>query len=157
MSRQSSPSVCFADADLTGAGQCVAFNFRRTARALTKAYDAALRSTGLRSTQFSILVGVAKMQPVSVSDLAYALLLDQSTLSRGLHLMRRQQLLVVSRRSAMRQRFVTLSPTGARALSRSVPRWRKTQRRFVADIGDKRWREMRRALERLSRHALRVS
>ena len=51
--------------DLNGTGYCGSFNFRRTARAVTKLYDMALQESGIRSTQFSILVGIAKNQPVS--------------------------------------------------------------------------------------------
>ena len=56
--------------DLTGTGYCASFNFRRTARAVTQLYDAALQESGIRSTQFAILVGIAKNQPVSIGALA---------------------------------------------------------------------------------------
>jgi len=34
--------------DLTGTGYCASFNFRRTARAVTQLYDAALQESGIR-------------------------------------------------------------------------------------------------------------
>src|SRR5438067_10317538 len=42
--------------DLDGTGYCASFNFRRTARAVTRLYDTALQESGIRSTQFAILV-----------------------------------------------------------------------------------------------------
>ena len=62
--------------DLTGTGYCASFNFRRTARAVTQLYDAALQESGIRSTQFAILVGIAKNQPVSIGALAEVLIID---------------------------------------------------------------------------------
>src|SRR6266566_4345782 len=59
--------------DLNGTGYCASFNFRRTARAITKLYDTALQKAGIRSTQFAILVGIAKNQPVSIGALARSL------------------------------------------------------------------------------------
>jgi DNA-binding MarR family transcriptional regulator len=138
-----------------GVSCCVAFNFRKIARILTKTYDTALEPSGLRSTQFTILVGVAGLQPVSIGDLAKTLLLDPSTLSRGLRLMQRRRLVVVSRRSAMRQRFVTLSARGAQILADSMPLWRQIQEQLLAVIGHEKWKKMHQDLEKLSLETLR--
>ena len=145
--------ACPVTADLTGAEYCVASTFRRTTRAITKAFDAALAPFRLRSSQFAILVTVAKTQPVAVGDLANMLLVDPSTLSRGLLLMQRQRLVAVSGRSVMRQRFVTLSPQGARKLHDSIPRWRKVQAQLINLLGSNHWKELQREFETLSRRA----
>ena len=145
--------TCPVTADLTDTAYCLAFTFRRTARAVTKAYDAALAPFRLRSSQFAILVTVAKTQPVAVGDLANMLLVDPSTLSRGLLLMQRQRLVAVSGRSVMRQRFVTLSPQGARKLHDSIPRWRKVQAQLINLLGSNHWKELQREFETLSRRA----
>src|SRR5438552_9268027 len=70
--------------DLSGTGSCAAFNFRRTARAVTRLYDLALQPSGIRATQFAILTAVAKYQPVAISRLGQILVLDQTTLTRSL-------------------------------------------------------------------------
>ena len=46
---------------------CVCHKVRMAARAVTRAYDAALRPVGLRATQFAVLVAVATEGKVSVS------------------------------------------------------------------------------------------
>jgi DNA-binding MarR family transcriptional regulator len=153
MPQRNDVPTCSVAADLTGAEYCVASTFRRTTRAITKAYDAALQPSRLSSTQFAILVAVAKTQPVAVGDLADVLLVDSSTLSRSLVLMQRQRLVAVSGRSAMRQRFVTLSPQGAHRLQDSVPRWRKVQAQFVHLLGSNHWKELQRDFEKLSHRA----
>src|SRR4029077_16691177 len=91
--------------DLNGTGSCASFNFRRTARAVTQLYDGALQESGLRSTQFAILVGIAKTQPVSIGALAKIVTIDQTTLTRSLRLLKKEGFVAISGRSAMRQRF----------------------------------------------------
>ena len=136
--------------DLNGTGYCAAFRFRMAARAVTRLYDAALQKSGIRSTQFAILVAVAKKQPIPIHSLSEILFIDQTTLTRSLQLMRKEGLVAVSKRSTMRQRFVTLTPRGEGALKRALPAWRDVQSRFVASVGTKNWSELRDELERLS-------
>ena len=136
--------------DLDGTGYCASFNFRRTARAVTRLYDMALQESGIRSTQFAILVGVVKNQPVSIGALADVLVIDSSTLTRSLRLLEKEGLVTISNRAAMRQRFLTLTTKGEHALARSLPAWRKTHLRFVRTIGPEHWIELRSELERLA-------
>lgn len=137
--------------DLTGTGYCASFNLRRTARAVTQAYDAALHKTGMRSTQFAILVGIAKKQPVSISALADLLVIDPTTLTRSLGLLRKEGLITISNRSAMRQRFLAITDKGERALARTLPAWRKVQEQFVSTVGAEQWNDLRNKLENLAR------
>src|SRR5580692_11550223 len=96
--------------DLSGTGYCASLNFRRTARAVTQLYDAALQESGVRSTQFAILVGIAKNQPVSIGTLGEVLIIDRTTLTRSLQLLKKGRLIKISERKRMRQRFLALTP-----------------------------------------------
>lgn len=136
--------------DLTGTGSCAAFNLRRTSRAVTALYDSVLAQSGLSSTQVTILIAVAKSEPVSVGVLAKILLADHTTLTRNLALLSVKGLVKVSPRSAMRRRLVSLPPEGTAALGRSLHRWRKIQAQFVGSFGEPRWKEMQKALEELA-------
>jgi len=136
--------------DLHGTGYCASFNFRRTARAVTKLYDEALQPAGIRSTQFAILVGVRKEQPVAIGKLGEILVIDRTTLTRSLQLLQREGLLTVSKRGEKRQRFVSVTPKGDEVLAQAVPVWREMQTRFVKTIGDSYWRDLRGELERLA-------
>ena len=142
--------------DLTGTGYCASLNFRRTARAVTRIYDAALQESGIRSTQFAILVGIAKEQPVSIGKLADILVIDGTTLTRSLRLLRKEGLVAISNRSTMRQRFLRVTPRGKRVLARSVPLWRAAHERFVASVGSSYWVDLRNELERLAHLAVRL-
>jgi DNA-binding MarR family transcriptional regulator len=135
--------------DLHGTGYCASLNFRRTARAVTKLFDSAFDGA-MRSTQFTILVGVAKTQPTSITALSEMLLIDRTTLSRSLRLLQKEGLLSLSPRAEMRQRFLSLTRKGVQELARSLPRWRRMQQRFVSEIGTEYWRSFRADLERLA-------
>jgi len=140
--------------DLHGTGYCASFNFRRTARAVTRLYDMALQESGLRSTQFAILVGIAKNQPVSIGALAAVLVIDSTTLTRSVRLLQKEGLVALSNRATMRQRFLTITAKGEHTLARSLPAWRKAHERFVATIGSEYWVELRSELERLAHVAM---
>ena len=68
--------------------------------------------------------------------------------------MERHGLVAISRRSTMRQRFVTLSSKGSQALAKSLSLWRETQRSFVGHVGEQYWESMRRQLEKMPNVAL---
>ena len=67
---------------------CMCASFRRAARALTHVYDEALRPQGLRATQFTILQALSLTGEISQGDLGDLLVLDSTTLTRTLRLMR---------------------------------------------------------------------
>src|SRR6266403_4195575 len=120
-------AVRLADLHINGTGSCASFNFRRAARAVTRFYDQALEPCGIRSTQFTILIGVAKTQPTSISALSDLLVIDRTTLTRSLRLLKKQGLLSISDRSIKRQRFLRLTPKGERTLAATLPAWRHAQ------------------------------
>jgi DNA-binding MarR family transcriptional regulator len=140
--------------DLSGTGYCGSFNLRKTARAVTRLYDMALQKSGMRSTQFAILVGIAKDQPVSIGVLANTLVMDSTTLTRSLRPLQKEGLVTLSDRAAMRQRFLKITAKGTRALASILPAWRKAQEQFVATVGPEHWVELRSELERLARVAV---
>ncbi|HKV63510.1 MAG TPA: MarR family winged helix-turn-helix transcriptional regulator [Candidatus Acidoferrum sp.] len=140
--------------DLTGTGYCASLNFRRTARAVTRLYDMALQESGIRSTQFAILVGIAKKQPISMGALGDILGIDSTTLTRSLHLLKNEGLISISKRAKKRQRFLSMTTEGEKTLGRSVPAWRAAQERFVATVGPEYWLELRNELERLANLAV---
>ena len=142
--------------DLKGTGSCAAFNFRRTARAVTRLYDLGLEPCGIRATQFAILTAVAKFQPISISRIGEILVIDQTTLTRSLRLLQKQGFLEVSPRSVKRQRFLTLTDAGAKTLAVAAPLWRKVQAQFLSDMGEDAWAVLRNELERLARMAVQM-
>jgi DNA-binding MarR family transcriptional regulator len=140
-----------ANLDLTGTGYCASLNFRRTSRMVTRMYDIAMQESGVRSTQFAILVGIAKLQPVAMGTLAKVLMLDSSTLTRSLRLLQKEGMIEKSKRGEMRQRFLKLTNSGEKALQRSLPLWRAAHERFVDTVGAKYWLKLRNELESIAK------
>ena len=146
-------SSTLANLDLTGTGLCASFNFRRTARAVTRLYDQAFQPFGITSTQFSVLIALAKTQPSSITHLADVLIADRTTLTRSLGLMQKQGLLTISQRSIKRQRFLNLTEEGEKVLARVLPVWRKVQEQFIRSMGPDHWRKLQNELENVSKAA----
>jgi DNA-binding MarR family transcriptional regulator len=94
------------------AAGCACKNLRRTARAVTQLYDETLRPSGLRVTQFTLLVAVAVSQPVPITRLADALALDRTTLARDLKPLTERGLVEVAAGEDRRVRVVRLTRQG---------------------------------------------
>src|SRR4051812_4231195 len=69
---------------------CLCAALRQAARAVTRAYDAELRGTGLRSTQHSLLRLLDRVGEVCQGDLGPMASLDETTLTRNLRPLRKQ-------------------------------------------------------------------
>jgi DNA-binding MarR family transcriptional regulator len=151
---ETAPPSLLSQLDLHGTGYCASLNFRRTARAITQLFDRELLRAGIRSTQFTMLVAIAKIQPTPVGRLSSVLVIDATTLTRSLRLMEKDGLVRISKRSTKRQRFVSLTQKGEQVLARSLPVWRQIQERFVDVIGSDYWINFRNDLERLAHVAV---
>jgi DNA-binding MarR family transcriptional regulator len=110
---------------------CACRNLRRTARAVTQLYDETLRPTGLRITQFTLLVAVAIREPVLVTRLADTLSLDRTTLARDLRPLTERGLVEIAAGEDRRTRVVRLTRQGRQAIGRAYPLWQRAQARIV--------------------------
>jgi DNA-binding MarR family transcriptional regulator len=109
---------------------CACTALRRATRAVTAAYDAALRPVDLRITQFSILRILERLGPVGVTRLALEAALDRSTMGRNLDPLERRGLVRLSVNAAdQRERVAALTETGRAALSAALPLWQAAQAR----------------------------
>src|SRR6266487_5773996 len=106
---------------------CACLNVRKAARAVTHLYDEVLQPSGLRSTQFNLLVAVALAGEAPVMRLAEVLVLDRTTLARNLKPLESQGLVVVEPGEDKRVRLIRLTDHGYQLLEQSLPYWRKAQ------------------------------
>ena len=98
--------------DINALSNCTCLNLRKAARAVTQTYDKVLRPSGLRSTQFSLLFVIAKLQPVGIKDLAKELVMDRTTLGRNLKVLSDRGLLDIGEGDDRRYRPITLTKDG---------------------------------------------
>ena len=120
------------------AGSCACFNLRKTVRVVTQLYDDALRAVGLRATQFTLLNVIYARQPVTVNQLADAVLTDRTTLTRNLKPLERDGLLTIQPGSDRRVREVAITEKGKETLAAAHPLWREVQSRVSDGLGDQR-------------------
>lgn len=105
--------------------KCTCFAVRRTARALTQMYDAALAPAGIRSTQYAILATIGERTDISVHDLANAMMMDRTTMGRNLRLLERDGLVVIKvAGSDRRRRDIALTRKGKMLLEGAYPLWK---------------------------------
>ena len=118
------------------AEECLMSGWRMTNRLLAGIYDAELRPFGLKSTQLSLLVAVAKAGPVRRMALGEFLVLDPSTLTRNLQVMLRQGW-IAEAPDDVDQRGAPLKITakGARLLESIGPAWQRAQARAKRLLG----------------------
>ncbi|HWZ57944.1 MAG TPA: MarR family winged helix-turn-helix transcriptional regulator [Gemmatimonadaceae bacterium] len=114
---------------------CSCFNLRKAARATTQLYDAILRPTGLRVTQFSLLSVVATAGAIGITALAEAAVMDRTTLTRNLDLLERDGLIRIQPGRDARVREVTLTPAAHEKLAEAVPYWREAQAQLHEALG----------------------
>lgn len=117
--------------------QCLCLAARRAARAITRAFDRALREHGLHATQFTLLAALHLAGAKSIGDLAELLSADRTTLTRNLAVAAQHGWVVLrASRDDARSRIAAITPKGTRTLQAAMPAWRDTQRKLLAEIGD---------------------
>ena len=118
---------------------CACLNVRKAARAITQLFDEVLQPTGLRSTQFPLLVVVARLREAPVTQLAEELVMDRTTLARNLKPLESQGLLTIEAGTDRRRHLVRLTERGHQALARALPYWEQAQHQVVTRLGQKQW------------------
>jgi DNA-binding MarR family transcriptional regulator len=122
------------------------------ARAVTRAYDRALRPSGLRSTQFTILVAASVAGGIPLHRLAKILGLERTTLTRNLAAIERKGLIKVAEIDG-RTRNVIVLPAGEELLTQALPLWDQAQERLREKLGQERWLTLRDSLGDLAKLA----
>jgi len=118
---------------------CTCANLRRTTRAVTQAFEAALQPVELTPTQFTTLAALAQKGPTALTTLAEALGTDRTTLNRNLKPLLRRDLVLSETGEDQRQRVLGLTKEGNRVLKAAIPLWRDVQGTFVDAMGRKNW------------------
>src|SRR3984957_19258432 len=70
--------------DFTATRQCVCTAARRRSRDLTRAFEKAMRGSGVRGTQFTLLATLIQTGPIPTTRLAEFQGLERTTLTRNL-------------------------------------------------------------------------
>lgn len=130
--------------------QCNCLAVRQAARYLTQFYDQFLASSGLRTTQFSILAKLMGLGPLSINALAKELVMDRTTLGRNMLPLERERLIeIVPGTTDRRTKELRLTKAGQERLRAAAPGWNEAQAKFEASFGRKRSAELRTLLDQV--------
>ena len=107
--------------------QCVCTAARRRSRELTRAFEKAMRGSGVRGTQFTLLATLVQTGPIPTTRLADLQGLERTTLTRNLRPLIRDGLVRIDEGEDRRVRKAAITSTGEEAARRAFPFWRKAQ------------------------------
>jgi DNA-binding MarR family transcriptional regulator len=127
--------------------RCNGSALRKATRRVSQLYDAALAPCGLRATQRSILVHIARAGAPTMRALATALVLDPSALAHNLKPLERDGLVAVTvGPDDRRSRVARLTERGEAKLRESGSLWQAAQDRFEQAFGADRAEALRATL-----------
>lgn len=106
---------------------CTNMKLRQLLRRVAQHYDAEVGKTGLKTTQYSLLSHVFKLGPLRPGDLARAMKVDASTLTRNLKPLIAAGWLTLEAGSDGRSRLVGITDSGREKRAEAQRRWRVAQ------------------------------
>ncbi|MCC0807163.1 winged helix-turn-helix transcriptional regulator [Methylobacterium sp. W2] len=130
--------------------QCHCLALRQASRRLTQHYDQHLAPTGLRTSQYGLLRGLARVGPISINGFAEIMVMDRTTMGRALHPLTRDGLIAAGPGPDGRTRSLTLTVAGQRRIAEALPFWERAQQTFEECYGAVPAADLRRAAERLA-------
>ena len=113
--------------DFTATRQCVCTAARRNSRNLTRAFEKAMRGSGVRGTQFTLLATLVQTGPIPTTRLAEFQGLERTTLTRNLGRLVRDGFVQIHEGEDRRVRKVAITAAGEEAARRAFPFWKKAQ------------------------------
>ena len=114
---------------------CTSFKVRQLMRRVSQHYDAAMAASGLKTTQYSLLSHVLKLGPLRPVDLAAAMKMTASTLSRNLQPLVAAGWLVLAPGADARSRLVQATEAGIAKRQEAQRHWKAAQQKLNAQLG----------------------
>lgn len=134
-----------------GLDVCNCFAVRKAARRLTQTYDAKLAPSGVRVTQFMILMALNREDGLSVNELAEFMVMNRTTMGKNLRPLEREGLVDVRvSKEDRRSRNILLTRKGRALLEKAYPLWRSAHESFQEQHGAKFAEQLRGMLREVS-------
>lgn len=115
---------------------CYCGSIRQASRIVTQLYDQALKPSGLKVTQFGILRLLSAYPGLTTGDIAEALAMDSTTLTRTLKIIQDNAWIEARPGEDRRERHWTVTPDGKERLDEAVPLWKNAQKEFAQLASD---------------------
>ncbi|WP_439360892.1 MarR family winged helix-turn-helix transcriptional regulator [Bradyrhizobium sp. DASA03007] len=130
--------------------RCNCNQVRRAARRLCRYYDLALTSSGLKSTQYSLLGYLVTSGPMTMAQLARLMSMDRATTGHNLRPLVRDGFVEISvGKNDRRERIVTITRQGHKTHGRALAAWRRAQTAFEEAMGEQEAADLRDLMKRI--------
>ena len=110
---------------------CKCFKMRKASRVVTQFYDKKLKPSGIRITQFTILTLIATSENRTLISLANELLMDRTTLTRGLNILLKEGLIEQIKSEDSRKKIMRLTKKGHIVLDKAIPLWLEAEHQIL--------------------------
>ncbi|MEO8525115.1 MAG: MarR family winged helix-turn-helix transcriptional regulator [Caldimonas sp.] len=114
---------------------CSSQKVRRLSRRISQHFDRVVAGSGLKTTQYSLLSHVVQLGPIRPGELARAMDLDASTLTRNLQLLVVAGWVVVGPGEDDRSRMVSATDAGRVKRAEAQRAWKRAQLAFNERVG----------------------
>lgn len=115
---------------------CLCAVLRKATRVVTKRYDIFLKPSGLKITQYSMLANISRNEGITVSRLAKVMLMDQTTVTRNLQLLKKKGYIFYQEGGDdHRVKQIELSGSGKERLKKAQSLWELAQREIESELG----------------------
>lgn len=135
MSKVSKVSKVRTDAPAGQPRGCTNLKLRQLVRRVSQHYDAEMAQAGLKTTQYSLLSHVLKLGPIRPGDLARAMTMDASTLTRNLRPLITAGWVELHAGADGRSRSVVITPAGRDKRAEAQRRWHSAQQNINQLLG----------------------
>jgi len=115
---------------------CSSQRVRRLSRRLSQHFDRVVAASGLKTTQYSLLSHVVELGPLRPGELAAAMGLDASTLTRNLQPLVSAGWIAVGPGSDERSRLVTATDAGRAKRVEARRAWKRAQLALNEQLGE---------------------
>jgi len=134
-----------------GIDRCNCFAIRKASRQISRFYDAHLKPTGLRITQFLTLAALNEVGSTAVNALAERLDIERTAMGKMAGFLERDGLIRIRPSPTDgRSRLIELTEKGRRLHAEASPLWREAQRLFEQLNGAKHVAELRQRLREMA-------
>jgi len=114
---------------------CTNLQLRQLTRRVSQRYDAEMAHIGLKTTQYSLLSYVVKLGPIRPADLAHAMSMEPSTLTRNLKPLIASGWVELAAGCDGRSRSISATPTGREKRAEAQRHWKHAQDRLNQTLG----------------------
>ena len=115
---------------------CLNASIRKANRVITSLYSDAMDTSDLQGTQFTLLSTLSGMGETTIGALSNYLVMDQTTVTRSINLLKNSGYVEAVKGEDRRQRIIRLTAEGKKTLKSSYPLWLEAQSNLWEKLGD---------------------